>query len=93
MKCEKHGEWKESIMVCMCCYLEQQDDNNAVKALLDKTGFSTELTNGENFKKLIDHHTQLVANNTALRRAIDKNAPLLEVVREVAREVKEAEGG
>lgn len=93
MKCEKHDDWKESILICMCCHADQQLDNNGVKALLAKIGFSTKPTNRENFEKLIEHHTKLVAENTLLRRTIDKNAPLLEVVREIAGEVTGAESG
>jgi hypothetical protein len=57
--------------------------HNTVKAMLLKVGFSSETTNEDNLRLLIDHHTALVAENTKLHATINSREALMKQLREV----------
>ncbi len=60
--------------------------NNTVKAQLLQVGFGTEITNEDNLKLLLDHHTNLVAENTKLHKTITNRDSLMEQLRTVVME-------
>lgn len=57
--------------------------HNTIKAQLLNAGFGKELTNEDNLKLLLDHHTNLVAENTRLNKIITDRDALMEQLREV----------
>lgn len=60
-----------------------EPSNNTVKAQLLNVGFGSEGTNEDNLKLLLDHHTNLVAENTRLHETINSRDALMEQLREV----------
>ena len=56
---------------------------NAMRALLAKVGFDKEQAIEDNMKLLIDHYTDMVAENTRLRTTITDRDALMERLREV----------
>jgi len=60
-----------------------EPSHNTVKALLMKVNFASETTNEDNLRMFIDHHTDLVAENTILKKKITDRDKLMEQLRKV----------
>ena len=56
---------------------------HAMQALLTKVGFDKETAIEDNMKLLIDHHTDLVAENTRLNKTITDRDALMEQLKKV----------
>lgn len=60
-----------------------EPSNNTVRAQLIAVGFGSEKTNEDNLKLLLDHHTNLVAENTRLHEIITNRDALMEQLKKV----------
>lgn len=83
-ECLKYAEALENQTTKLIMALaEVEPSHNAVKAMLEKAGFADEATNEGNLKAFIDHHTRLVADNTAMTLKLEAEAELMKKIKEV----------
>ena len=76
----KLGEHNKKLVNALALH---EPSNNTVRAQLIAAGFGVETTNEDNLKLLLDHHTNLVAENTRLHKIITDRDALMEQLREV----------
>jgi hypothetical protein len=60
-----------------------EPSHNVMKAMLKDVGFGNETTNEDNLRLLLDHHKDLVVENTGLRNKLNDQESLMEQLRKV----------